>query len=92
MTTLNFETISFQLDHHIATVRLNRPGKANAMNAAMLNSTPDAFFTIKEIDLGMTADVGTLQRLPQMVGEGMARELAYTGRTRSMPKRPDRSV
>ena len=28
----------------------------------------------------MTADVGTLQRLPRLVGEGMARELAYTGR------------
>ena len=40
----------------------------------------DAYFSIKEIDLGMTADVGTLQRLPRLVGEGMARELAYTGR------------
>jgi enoyl-CoA hydratase/carnithine racemase len=40
----------------------------------------DAYFTIKEIDIGMTADVGTLQRLPKLIGEGMARELAYTGR------------
>jgi enoyl-CoA hydratase/carnithine racemase len=40
----------------------------------------DARFSIKEIDVGMTADVGTLQRLPRLVGEGMARELAYTGR------------
>ena len=40
----------------------------------------DAYFSIKEIDIGMTADVGTLQRLPKLVGEGMARELAYTGR------------
>jgi len=40
----------------------------------------DAYFTIKEIDMGMVADVGTLQRLPQLIGEGMARELAYTGR------------
>jgi len=40
----------------------------------------DAYFTVKEIDLGLTADVGTLQRLPRIVGEGMARELAYTGR------------
>jgi enoyl-CoA hydratase len=31
-------------------------------------------------DIGMTADVGTLQRLPRLVGEGIARELAYTGR------------
>jgi enoyl-CoA hydratase len=28
----------------------------------------------------MTADVGTLQRLPKLVGEGITRELAYTGR------------
>lgn len=41
---------------------------------------PDAFFAVKEIDIGMVADVGTLQRLPRLLGEGMARELAYTGR------------
>ncbi len=42
--------------------------------------TEDAYFAIKEIDLGMTADVGTLQRLPRLIGDGMVRELAYTGR------------
>ena len=42
--------------------------------------TADAYFAIKEIELGMVADVGTLQRLPRLIGEGMARELAYTGR------------
>lgn len=40
----------------------------------------DARFSIKEIDLGMVADVGTLQRLPRLVGEGIVKELAYTGR------------
>lgn len=40
----------------------------------------DAVFSIKEIDVGMTADVGTLQRLPKLIGEAMVRELAYTGR------------
>lgn len=40
----------------------------------------DARFSVKEIDLAITADVGTLQRLPRLVGEGMARELAYTAR------------
>ncbi len=39
-----------------------------------------AKFSVKEIDVGMVADVGTLQRLPRLIGEGMARELAYTGR------------
>jgi enoyl-CoA hydratase len=176
---MQFETLSVSLEDHIATVRLNRPEKANAMNAAMwqdirrafrwVDETPearvavlqgegklftagidlqmmmglglqiqnecdgrtrealrrlildmqdtltslercrkpvlaaihgacvgggidlvtcadmrycsaDAYFTIKEIDIGMTADVGTLQRLPRLVGEGIARELAYTGR------------
>ena len=40
--------------------------------------TEDAFFCIKETDLGMTADVGTLQRLPHLIPQGMIRELAYT--------------
>jgi enoyl-CoA hydratase len=40
----------------------------------------NAWFSVREIDVGMTADVGTLQRLPILIGEGMARELAYTGR------------
>ncbi len=174
-----FETLSVTLENHIATVRLNRPEKANAMNAAMwqdirkafewVDATPearvavlqgegkyftagidlqmmmglgsqiaddcdgrmreklrrlildlqdtltslercrkpvlaaiaggcigggidlitcadmrycasDAFFTIKEIDIGMVADVGTLQRLPKLIGQGITRELAYTGR------------
>jgi enoyl-CoA hydratase len=48
--------------------------------ADMRYCSADASFTIKEIDIGMTADVGTLQRLPRLIGEGMARELAYTGR------------
>ena len=30
--------------------------------------------------MGMAADVGTLQRLPRIIGDGMLREMAYTGR------------
>jgi enoyl-CoA hydratase len=48
--------------------------------ADMRYCSSDAWFTIKEIDIGMVADVGTLQRLPRLIGEGMARELAYTAR------------
>lgn len=40
----------------------------------------DAYFVIKEIDLGMVADIGTLQRLPKIIAPGMAAEMAYTGR------------
>jgi enoyl-CoA hydratase len=42
--------------------------------------TADAFFCIQEINIGLTADVGTLQRLPRLVPEGIVREMAYTGR------------
>ena len=40
----------------------------------------EAFVCIQETNIGMTADVGTLQRLPKIIPEGIARELAYTGR------------
>ncbi|KAJ8432268.1 hypothetical protein Cgig2_028530 [Carnegiea gigantea] len=43
-------------------------------------STEDAFFSVKEVDLAITADLGTLQRLPAIVGYGNAMELALTGR------------
>ena len=47
----------------------------------MRYATEDAYFSIKEIDIGMTADVGTLQRLPRIIPDAIVRELAYTGRT-----------
>jgi enoyl-CoA hydratase len=43
-------------------------------------ATNDAFFCIQEINIGMTADLGTLQRLPKLIPEGIVHELAYTGR------------
>jgi enoyl-CoA hydratase len=46
----------------------------------MRYATENAFFSIAEINIGMTADVGTLQRMPKLVPEGIVRELAYTGR------------
>lgn len=50
----------------------------------------DAFFTVHEINIAITADVGTLQRLPHVVPQGVARELAYTGRR--MPAAEAREV
>lgn len=47
--------------------------------ADMRYATADSFFCVQEINIGMTADVGTLQRLPKLIPEGVARELAYTG-------------
>ncbi len=43
--------------------------------------SPDARFSLKEVELAIVADLGGLQRLPHIVGEGHARELALTGRT-----------
>ncbi len=43
-------------------------------------ATKDAFFCIQEINIGMTADVGTFPRLCKLIPEGWVRELAYTGR------------
>jgi enoyl-CoA hydratase len=42
-------------------------------------ASADAFFCVQEINLGMTADVGTLQRLPKIIPDGLAREMAYRG-------------
>lgn len=42
--------------------------------------TADAFFCIQEINIAMTADVGTFPRLCKLIPEGWVRELAYTGR------------
>ena len=42
--------------------------------------TDDAFFQIAEINIGMTADVGTFPRLCKLTPEGWVRELAYSGR------------
>ncbi len=43
-------------------------------------ASADAFFVVQETNIGMTADVGTLQRLPKIIPDGVARELVYTGR------------
>ncbi|MEO9617176.1 MAG: crotonase/enoyl-CoA hydratase family protein [Parasphingorhabdus sp.] len=40
----------------------------------------DARFSVAEINVGMAADVGTLQRLPRLIAPGIVKELAYTGR------------
>lgn len=39
----------------------------------------DAFFSVQEINIGMAADLGVLQRLQAIMPAGLARELAYTG-------------
>ncbi len=41
--------------------------------------TRDAYFCIHEINIGMMADVGTLNRMPKQIPDAVMRELAYTG-------------
>jgi len=43
--------------------------------------TKDCWFSVKEVDIGMAADVGTLQRFPKAIGsQSLVRELCFTGR------------
>ncbi len=58
--------------------------------ADMRYASADAFFVVQETSIGMTADVGTLQRLPKLIPDGVARELVYTGRR--MPAERAREV
>eukprot|EP01031_Cornospumella_fuschlensis_P008130 gene8130-10031_t len=55
---MQFETLSVTLDAHIATVRLNRPDKANAMNATMWQEIRQAF---EWVDRTPEARVAVLQ-------------------------------
>ncbi|WP_423921284.1 enoyl-CoA hydratase-related protein [Candidatus Poriferisodalis sp.] len=90
----------------IARLTMKRPERANSMIAEFWTELPgiiddisacdlryatsDAFFVIQEINIGMTADVGTLQRMPKLVPEGVVRELAYTGRRMGAEEALDR--
>lgn len=47
----------------------------------MRYASADAWFSVREVDIGMTADVGTLQRLPKIIPYAVACEMAYTGRS-----------
>ena len=40
----------------------------------------DAQFSLREVKVAMVADLGSLQRLPSIIGEGHTRELAFTGK------------
>jgi len=62
-------------------------GAVDMVTAACIRfATTDAFFCIQEINIGMVADVGTLQRLPKLIPLAVVKELAYTGRRLSAQK------
>lgn len=43
-------------------------------------ASADARFSLREVKLAIVADLGSLQRLPRIIGEGATRELAFTGK------------
>jgi len=56
-------------------------GGVDMVSACCLRiAAEDSFFTVQEIEVGLVADIGTLQRLPKLIPLGVVRELAYTGR------------
>ena len=56
-------------------------GAVDLVTAACIRfASADTFFCIQEINIGMVADVGTLQRLPKLMPMAVVKELAYTGR------------
>ncbi|MFM7698016.1 MAG: enoyl-CoA hydratase-related protein [Limnohabitans sp.] len=56
-------------------------GAVDMVTAACLRyASADTFFCIQEINIGMVADVGTLQRLPKLMPMAVVKALAYTGR------------
>ena len=62
-------------------------GAVDMVTAACIRyASADAFFCIQEINIGMVADVGTLQRLPKLIPLAVVKELAYTGRRLSASK------
>ncbi|XP_072074462.1 delta(3,5)-Delta(2,4)-dienoyl-CoA isomerase, peroxisomal-like [Arachis hypogaea] len=68
-------------------IYLNHPRQRNALThdfftefPKALYCTEDAFFSVKEVDLALAADLDTLQRLPLIVGYGNTMELALTAR------------
>jgi enoyl-CoA hydratase len=56
-------------------------GAVDLVTAACIRyASADTFFCIQEINIGLVADVGTLQRLPKLMPMALVKELAYTGR------------
>ena len=99
----NFRTTALHLQRTFSCLEESRlPGLSDIQGACigggidmvsatdLRYATEDAFFCIQEINIGMTADVGTLQRMPKLVPEGVVRELAYTGRNMSASEAKER--
>ena len=58
-------------------------GVAIATACDLRYCTDDAYFVVKEVEFGIVADIGALQRLPRIIGSGRTKELALSGRAMS---------
>ncbi|WP_461169966.1 crotonase/enoyl-CoA hydratase family protein [Arthrobacter sp. Z1-15] len=55
-------------------------GAVDVITAADIRiASPAATFSVREVKVAIVADLGSLQRLPGIIGEGAARHLALTG-------------
>lgn len=82
----------------VAELVLNQPQRLNTIAPVFFTGlrdavrelddagSADAFFTVQEIHIGLAADVGSLQRLPKVVPQGIARQMAYTGERLDAPR------
>ena len=72
----------------LAAVQGGCVGGGLAMAAAcdLRYATRDAFFLLQETNIAIAADVGTLQWLPKLMPEGVAREMAYRGMRLPAPR------
>ena len=55
-----------------------------ACDVRLASST--ARFSVREVKVAMVADLGSLQRLPAIIGQGATRELAFTGKNIDAPR------
>jgi enoyl-CoA hydratase len=84
-------TIRRMQESHTAVARCRKPviaaiqgwcigGAVDLITACDIRlASKEAKFSVREVKLAIVADVGTLARLPAIVGQGVARELAFTG-------------
>ena len=99
----SFRTTALQLQRTFSCLEESRLPVLSAIQGACIGggidmvsatdlryATKDAFFSIHEINIGMPAAVGPLQRMPKLVPEGVVRELAYTGRNMSASEAKER--
>src|SRR2546426_1115320 len=92
---MSYQTLLFEIRDGIAFVTINRPDKLNALNdqvmmelgkAAERVASENAKFGQPEVKLGIAPGYGGTQRLPRLVGKGVAMQLILTGEMIDAPE------